>query len=242
MNLVNPVRISFQEETRKPSSFEVATKFIIPLLSLIAVIVSALQQHPFAMEVLIGVTLLSLIISFLPRVNAWTRGRAQMRADERTAMRAFPKLRKFVRRFGEFVNTSSGATLHGIAESQVRPEDTGPLMKLGMPSLDIFQGFWSTVNARADAEEVTLANFKLTVSQFAMLIGLYDRFCMYVVFERFPQEIRELLDERTKSKLNEVRERFNAFLNDYQGFLQSFDEEFTERHLSLRPFPRTKPL
>lgn len=266
MDLVNPFGLPVQEEPPKPTPFDYATRFIIPLLSLAAVIVSALQQHPVAMGVLIGITFFSLILGFLPQGRAWASRYAHARHDERAVRRAFPALRKFVDRFGEFVSTSSGLTLHAIAQSEAHSPGPGPLMKLGMASIDIFQGFWSTLNERAKTEDPTLANFRLSLSEFAMLIGLYNNHCMHAVFERLPQELRAQatglpkqveaqidwermrqrppgqLSENAKRSLGAFRECFNAFLNDYERFLQGFDDGFARRHLAIGSFPRFKPL
>lgn len=70
MNLVNPFDLA-KEEPPKPTPFDYATTFIIPLLSLAAGIVSAVQQHPVAMGVLIGITAFSLILGFLPLPLRW---------------------------------------------------------------------------------------------------------------------------------------------------------------------------
>lgn len=267
MNLVNPSVFPVKEEPQKPTSFDYATRFIIPLLSLVAVIVSALQQHPVAMGVLIGITVFSLILGFLPQARAWAGSRAQARHDERAARLAFPALRKFVGRFGEFVSTSSGVGLHAIAQSDARPAGPGPLMQLGLPTIiDIFQGLWFTLNERTTIEHPTRANLRLSLSEFSMLINLYNNHCMYAVFERLPQELRAQtsglpkhvedqidwermgqqppgqLSEDAKRSLEGFRERFNAFLNDYEGFLRDFDEGFAQRHQIARSFLRVKPL
>jgi hypothetical protein len=189
MNLVNPFNSPMKEEPPKPTPFDYAARFIIPILSLAAVVVTGLQQHPLAMGVLIAITVFSLVLGFLPQATAWSSRYTQVRRDERSASRAFPALRKFVDRFGEFASTSSGVTFHAIAQSEARSEDPGPLMKLGMPSIDIFQGFWSTLYERAKTEEPNLPNFKLTLSEFGMLISLYNNHCMYPVFERLPRAV-----------------------------------------------------
>lgn len=135
-----------------------------------------------------------------------------------------------------------------------------------MPSLDIFYGFWSTLNERAKTEDPTVENFQLSLSEFGMLIGLFNNHCIRAVFERLPQEpsaqatglpkhVEEQVDwermgqrppgqlsENARRSLGEFRERFNAFLNDYEGFLREFNEGFAERHLTIQSFPRAKPL
>lgn len=266
MNLEDPFNPLLKEEPPKPTSFDYATKFIIPILSLAAVIVSALQQHPVAMGVLIGITLLSLVLSFAPQATAAAKRFVKTRRVERTAKHEFPYLLKFIDRFGEFVSTSSGITLHAIARSEAHSSDPGPLMKLGMPSIDIFQSFWLALNKRAETEDITTVNFQLTLSEFGKLISLFISHCMCAVFERLPQELRiqpsgppkqvedqidwqrmgrtppGQLSEDVKRSLEGFRERFHAFLNDYEGFLRSFDEGFSQGYAAGCSFRRVKPL
>lgn len=88
MNLVNPFPLPVKEEPPKPTPFDYATRFIIPLLSLAAVIVSAVQQHPVAMGVLIGITVFSLVLGFVPQGTA-----AAKRFAEDGAMNVLPGAR-----------------------------------------------------------------------------------------------------------------------------------------------------
>lgn len=169
---------------------------------------------------------------------------AERWSDERDARRAFPAVRKFVDRFGEFVSTSSGVTLHAIAQTDIRAQDPGPLMKLGMLSLDIFQSVWSTVNERLKTEKATAEKLRLSLSEFAIPISLYNNHCMRPVFERLPQEVRsqatglpkhvedqvdwerigrsppDQISEDVKRSLQAFRDRFNAFLDDYEDFCE----------------------
>ncbi|MGD0325771.1 MAG: hypothetical protein ABSD45_18745 [Terriglobia bacterium] len=250
------------EKPPKLTIFDYVTKLILPVLALVAVILTRSQKQTALAWGLLGFAFLSLLAAFYPQIASFVKEQARSRRDERIAKRAFPELRKLIYRFGEFVGSNSD-TLHYIFQSEVCGNN--PYMvttRLGLPSLDIFQGFWATVRDQAASEKPNLASFRGTASAFNMLVALYNNHCMYVVFERLPQElwaqvsglpkqVEEQVDwermgrrppgqlaDSARRSLEACRERFNAFLDAYENFLGSLDERLTERHSPIRKFPR----
>lgn len=253
------------EKPPKPTAFDYLTKLILPVLALVALILTRSEKQTALTWGLLGFAFLSLLAGFYPQLASWVKKQARSDRDERIAKRAFPELKKLIYRFGEFVGSRSD-TLHSIVQSEVCGNNQDMATRLGLPNIQIFQGFWTTVSARAAVERPTLATFKGTVTALNMLVALYNNHCMYVVFDRFPQELRwqvsglpkhveEQVDwermgqkppgqlaEPARRSLEGCRERFNAFLDAYENFLRSLDERFIERHIPSRSFPRVKPL
>jgi hypothetical protein len=253
------------EKPPKPTAFDYLTKLILPVLALVALILTRSEKQTALTWGLLVFAFISLVAGFFPQLAAWAKGKVQHGSDERVARRAFSELRKFIQRFGEFVGSGSD-TLHHIVESELCGNNPEMAAQLGLPSIGIFQGFWTTLSDRAAIERPTLASFMGTASALNMLVAVYNNHCMHVVFERIPQKLRaevsglpkhvedqvdwERMGQRPPGQLAEparrslegCRERFNAFLDAYENFLGGFDERFTMRHLPSCRFPRVKPL
>jgi hypothetical protein len=120
--------------------------------------------------------------------------------------------------------------------------NTETLRRFGIPPVNLFWALWSDFNERAARQKLGLSSFEAMISEFGTLISLYNNFVVHVVFEQPPQELRNQLDDRSRSTLNACRERFNAFLEQYEGFLRGLNPGFAERHVGLRSFHHAKPL
>jgi len=224
------------------TAFEVSTQLILPALLALAYMVSLMKDQRLLAWVLVGLVVLSLVVSFYPHVASWAKIRARSRSDELIARRAFPELRKFVEQFGEFVSSQRGDTLHYIAQSDLCGGYSDRFNELGIPNMNLFYGFWSSLSERAANLRPTSTDFKATNSELTMLVSSYINYCMVPVFERLPQELRGQLTDRAKSNLEACRERFVVFLNDYSRYLKQFDQPFAARYRLWREFPTPKPL
>lgn len=254
------------ERPPRPTAFDYLTKLVLPVLALVALILTRSQKQTVLTLGLLVFAFISLVAGFYPEFSAWAKEKAQARMDSRTAKRTFPALKKFVARFGEFVDPSGASTVHGIAESEVQAHDSGLLMARGLPPIGLFYDLWANLSRDVDSQPPNVASLTASLRDLSTLVSLYGSFCMRPVFELLPQKLRaeasglpkqveeqvdwermgrkppgQLTDSARRS-LEACRERFTAFLNDYERFLEGFEAGFAERHLSTRTFPRVKPL
>lgn len=237
LNSVSPTPHS---EPPKPSAFDYLTKLIVPLAALI---LARYQRQTALIWALLAVAVVFLLAGFYPQFAGRARRLWRVWRDWRIARQAFPALRTFVERFGEFVSGQRNDTIHYIIQSDVCGNRSDIFSRFNLPNARIFQAFWSDLQMIAAEEKPTPANFKAAAAQLCTLVALYNNHCMDAVFRVPPQDFRSQLTDGSKSSLNESRERFNAFLEQYESFLSSLDRGFAERHVvGLRSFPRVKPL
>jgi hypothetical protein len=231
-----------RHEPPKRTAFEVLTQLILPALLVLAYIVTMIKDQRLLAWSLLGLLVLSLMVSFYPPAASWAKARAQRRRDECTAKAAFPELRKFVEEFGEFLSRQRPDTLHYVAQSDLCGGDSERFRGLGIPNIDLFDSFLYHLKERVTNQEPTSTHFKATNSELSTLVSSYINYCMRPVFELLPQEVRSQLSDRAKSNLEACRERFVAFLTDYSKYLKHFDEPFASRYIGMRDFLRPKPL
>ena len=74
------------------------------------------------------------------------------------------------------------------------------------------------------------------------MVSHYGRYCAYPIFERFPQDLRPQLTDAAKRDLEEFRERFVRFIDDYSEFLTNLDQSLSAPVVKGYYFPRPKPL
>lgn len=236
--------IVVQQNERPPklTTFDVLTRLILPALTLVAVIVAQLQQQRVVLTLLLAFLFLSVAVGFYAHLKAWLRDRVRERQNERLAKAAFPKLKTFSRKFGEFVTPQRDDALHNIVFRELCSNNMQNFDRLHLPHIDLFQGFWSYLNARTEKAKPSLTNLLSLIAEFDNLVALYDIHCVMRLFEQFPQELQTLLTSRSKSSLESFRERFVAFLDDYSDFHKGLEESFARQGLQPRYSPRPKPL
>ena len=233
-----------EEPPRKPTVFDVLTKLVIPGLSLVAVIITALQQQRVFSWVLLGVFLLSLAVGFYPWVRARLNRSVGERRDERVARKAFAEFRKFVRRFAEFAAAphSRTDTLHAIALEELCAGNYANLKKLCVVPAEVFQPFSLQLRSRVEQQEGNLPNLVDGLEELSLLVRSYTQYCVESIFGQFPPDLRPLLTDKAKSSLESFRERYVVFLDDYSKYLETLEESFSRARVESHYFPRPKPL
>lgn len=239
----NPFENS-QEEGRpqRPSPFDFLTKLLIPGLALVALIVAQLQDQRTLSWVLLGFLIAALAIGFYQPLKGRLKFRINRWRDERRARRFFPELRKFSHRFREFVDTGRSDTLHYIALHELNRSNTSEFVKLGLPSVGLFNGFSYHFTTRIENQEVSLTGLLQSVLEFNHLISSYTTECVLLMFDRLPQDLRSALRPELKSSLNSFQQRFVRFLDDYEEFLRELGESLVTAPHGPHYFARPKPL
>ncbi len=232
-----------RHEAAKPSGFDVLTKLVLPVLSLIALIVAQLQQRQSTVLLgLLGLAFLSIAVGFYPALKTRTNSWIQNRRSEQQARQRFSEFRKFVRQFGAFVDTGPNDTLHYIVASELCRNNMTDFGKLGIPIIGLFNGFWYHFNFRVEHQKPSLVGLRQAVQEFGNLVGTYNNNCVVIVFERLPHDVQASLTPQVKSSLNAFQQRFVHFLQGYQQFLKDLVESGVTSKESHIYFSYPKPL
>ena len=98
------------------------------------------------------------------------------------------------------------------------------LLKL-MVNMDVWSGFYYFFMRRFDRERSSaLSELAYAVEEFQNLVGGYGNHCVLPIFDRFPQQLRSVLTDQSKGKLNTFRERYSHFLTEYMAFAKQLAE------------------
>lgn len=240
---LNPFGPPPEERPPKPTTFDVLTKLVVPVLALVAVVVAQIQQQRVFSWVLLGVLLLFLAIGFYPSLKALGRERIHDWQDGRAAKRAFPEFKRFLRRFAEFADLphSRTDTLHAILLETCNRNST-EFEKFRVTAAELFHAFSKQLTTRIERQPANLANLQDGVEELALLVRSYGQYCVEPIFERLPHELRPLLTDRPKSSLESFRERYVRFLDDFDEYVTRLDESFSRPRIEPHYFPRPKPL
>jgi len=106
-------------ELKKPSSFDVITKLLLPALALAALILGQIKGSPPGfLWALLGLTVFLVIFGFVytPLTEKRRQWHEQAR-DIQAVAYALPELRRLARAFAEFVD--SGRTLHYVIANEL---------------------------------------------------------------------------------------------------------------------------
>ena len=232
-----------REEQAKPAGVDILTKLIVPMLSVVAFIVALIKDHPSLASALVGIIVLSLAASFYPAVALKTKGLLNRRRDDRRAREALPGFRNLLRRFEHFVGypNQTTDTLHEIARARL----AGPLpldRHLDLMPDELFRDLSYGIESRMSRRASRIEDLSDVVSELNLMVSYYCRYCACPIFDRFPQDLRPQLTDAAKRDLEEFRERFVRFLDDYGEFLKNLDQSLSAPVVTVCYFPRPKPL
>src|ERR1700687_961577 len=214
------------------------------IVGIIAGIVSLWRGGPrYLIWILVGVAVL-LIISviykpFKTQLQVW----ADRRKDRRVAHRNWPEFKKFVHRYGEFVDTRTNTTLHFIVANNLsEPSRTEFAKRLGTPNVGLWYEFWHFFRLRADRQRHTFFELQQAFPEFHYMVSAYNNLCVAAIFEYLPAELRSALSPTDKSTLTGFQQSFANFIDDYTAFAK----ELSQSRPSLQGQPyylqRPKPL
>jgi hypothetical protein len=230
------------EEPQKPSAFERMTAVSVPWLTLLVAILALLGKPSPVLWAVFGLALLVLGMGGYPAVRAARRRRAERAKDRRAVDQALPNLSKFVRRFEEFVNTSTSDTLHSVLFDEVCGRNQDELRKLGILDLDLWRGFWTHLAERAEAKCPGRAEFQRLMGEFYDLVGLYNTRCVIRIFNESRPGFVAGLSPAARAALSAFQQRFMIFLPDYENFCKEVTESRPAFHDLRRVFSHPKPL
>jgi hypothetical protein len=108
-------------EPKRPTTFDIITKLLLPGLTLAAFILGQIKGAPPTLEwALFAFTVLLVVFGFFyAPFMAMMRDRSESARDTKVARDALPELRRLAGAFAEFVDTGRNDTFHYIIESEL---------------------------------------------------------------------------------------------------------------------------
>ncbi len=167
------------------------------------------------------------------------------RRDGRRARDAYPAFRRFVTRFGEFIDTDAQHDLGKLVQTELRRDRITSRDELGMTRERVFQGFWHHLDKRVRRQNPQFEEFLDSVSEFNHLLSRYLLDTVDPAFDEMPRDVRSSLPADAKRELEAFRERLVGFVDEYQEFSNILRDSletcsFNDAYLS-RPKPLTRP-
>jgi len=229
--------------TSQHSVYDYAKDFWVPTTLGLGTIVSALWGK-------VGVLVLGLALATtVALVVVWIRMRKRARTEvhsreqQHVAALYYPRFRKLVGQFGDFVDTRTSDTLHYMVTNDFPLPTRDDLCKrLGTAPLGLWNQFWFFFKQRIDRTAPTFTELLAGIQEFHHLLGEYNNLCVAPIFSHLPNDTRASLTEQQRSKLNGFQQRFTIYLRDYMEFAKELSSALPELDHMPRYLPHSNPL
>ena len=214
------------------------------IIGIVAGILSLLRGGLwYLIWVFVGVAVFLIISAIYKPVKIQHRLWLERRKDRRVARENWPRFRKFVHRYGEFVDTRTNTTLHHVITNNLaEPSRTELAKRLGTPNIGLWYEFWHFYRLRADRQKPTFFELQQAVPEFHYMVSAYNNLCVAAIFEYLPPELRSTLSATDKSTLNGFQQSFANFIDDYTAFAKELSESRPSLQGLPHYFSRPKPL
>jgi hypothetical protein len=229
--------------SQKTAASDYLARLVVPSLGIIATIVVSLRGMPTSIEWgLIGVTVLSLILGFLPVMRSVFERVVDRMRDRRAVHVHHPQLRALAHRFEDFVNGSRQDTLHYTCDSFLCEGHGQKIEKLGMPNMAAWSGRSELFSRRLDHQKPSFTSLRGDVLEFYDIVGTYNNLCVAAVFDRLPAELMAGMTPRAKRNLGAFQQRFVRFLSDAEQVLKNIGAARPALKRLPQCFAPTRPL
>jgi hypothetical protein len=235
-------------EKSKSTVFEFFAQVAVPLVSTIL----AIQEKQKKIAVgLIVLAVVSSLVSGIPKLRSWLKGRKQRKQERLAATVALDDLRERIHKFLEFSTNQRDDALYGLIFSRLCGSNGARFdgLRLGPPQM--FADFSRVLALRTDERKPSLEVLKQTIDEFNSLAGMFSRYVVCPVYEQIPGKLPpELLEryhtEKLEKEFIQFRERYDRFLESYLDFTKSLDRKYDLDRSGMgyfwRYIERPKPL
>lgn len=219
------------------------SKDIIPVLALVGyVLVNLWGKWPRWSWILLIAAFLAVVLdhydAFKNLASSWSTNRK----EDKAAREAFPELQEFARRFAPFVNKQTNNTLHYIVESDIWHGQHDLRADCQLPNLDMWayprQYFVESLERRPK----TMNELRPALMEFHYLVASYNNFCVRMIFELFPANMRDRITPDARRKLNLFQQIFGAYLQSYQLFVERLIADCPSLQDTPSTFNMPKPI
>lgn len=226
-------------ETRK---HDLLTSLVIPVLGIVATIVSVLKDYPYIAAASLGVVVLAVLSRYGPGLRDQFRRFFGNRRDRRNLSEASSQLRHYVVEFDNFVHWDdrlpnpyvivTGAIQRG------RTKQPLSLSALAMESPQTISRFRSVLADRCAQSRQGDQEIRLNFQEFHELLDAFHNGQLVPIFQNDADKLRETLKDQVRSELNAAREQYVDFLRRYRSFLRDLNGKL---NMKIMPFVREDP-
>jgi hypothetical protein len=207
----------------KPTFADYLRQSFLPGLSLFAfILVEWKGGPPWQKRTLLALTVFLVVWDFLyPQGRSWYVRWITLRKDRTAAIAALPKLRILAESFTEFVDQSTGGTLHYIVWNELCQGNPITAAKITLPEVDLWGGWCLLFRKRIGRDVRSGREFLSQMMDFHFFISKYNTLCVAAIFTLLPADMKDRVTGAPKSSLNSFQQRFTLFLRDYQEFAKT---------------------
>lgn len=231
-----------RKEPSKLSLFDYVTRLGVPLVfAFIAILQRPAESWRFWTP--LGLAFVSFVIGIYhpskTRLEQWLA----WRRDKKRARTAYPRLKRFIARFGRFVEPDGSDALGRVVRKELQEERVTNRDELGATRERLFERFWSHLHNRLTRQDPDFEAVLASISEFNTLVSQYVFQTVQPVYEGIPQEVElDQIPEDAKRELEAFREQLVRFLDEYGEFVEELAESLETRDLDTPTSQRPKPL
>jgi len=235
-------------EQSKRTVFEFFAQVAVPLVSAIL----AIQEKQRIIAVgLIVLAVVSSLVSGIPKLRVWLKGRKQRKYERLQAAVALDDLKERIHKFLEFSTNQRDDALYGLVFSRLCGSHNARFdaLRLGPPQM--FADFSRVLALRTDDRKPSMEVLKQSIDEFNSLAGMFSRYMVCPLYEQIPEKLSsELLENYNKQGLEkefiQFRERYDRFVESYLDFTKTLDRKYAADRSGMGYFwsyiERPKPL
>jgi hypothetical protein len=235
-------------EQSKRTVFEFFAQVAVPLVSTIL----AIQEKQRIIAVgLIVLAVVSSLVSGIPKLRGWLKGRKQRKYERLQAAIALNDLKERIHKFLEFSTDQRDDALYGLVFSRLCGSHNARFdaLRLGPPQM--FADFAKVLALRTDERKPSMEVLKQSIDEFNSLAGMFSRYMVCPVYEQIPEKLPPELRERyhtekLEKEFIQFRERYDRFVESYLDFTKTLDRKYALDRSGMGYFwsyiDRPKPL
>jgi hypothetical protein len=223
---------------QKDKKFEFVARLLVPLAALLA---ATLQQQ--RANLFLAVAVFSLAVGLIDPVGSRVTALRNRRHDLALARKALPALRRFIARFGEFVDSNRNDSLHSIVRDTIAQTDFRIAELLCPVPIYVFDAHFQLLHANAPDKLRDIRTFESYLKGFDALIHTYEQHVVRGVFDKISNAPSGVsLTTAGKRALHTFRERYVDFRASYEEFEKDLISGLQSVSLHSMYFERPKPL
>jgi hypothetical protein len=214
--------------TSDPSTDKSGLIAVIGLLvTFVSVILAQFQKQQTRFWALLSVGVLTLLIGLYRPLISGLRALWCRRLNANVVSRNRSELRRLSAEAGFFLNpdVSRNDTLQGLLHELIQRQSNISLFGK-VPNAGIFHEHWYYLDGRIRGNHLSAVSFHNASEELFSLVRSYTAFSVTPVFYFFASEIREVLTDNEKSKMNAFQQQYVSFLGSYITFHKRLNDEF----------------
>jgi len=234
----------FGDANKAQPRIKTVKEFVLPVVSLVVTVVTQVTAHPLLKWLSLAAFFVSLEIILYPAIASKIRSAWNRRRDDGLAQKATPGFKKLLSEFVSFVGrpTQDCETVYTILEVNFRSPDRRPLEGLNLLPIHIFRELSIHIELRMLRKGTTLDNLADVIGELNLLVMWFCSNCVKQVFCASVPEFRSALTDTARSSLEDIRQQFVKFIEDYSEFQKNLNKSLSKPASLCPDFYRPKPI